>query len=495
MQSRTSKVLTLSSGQFLVTLAGLVSAAVLARILSQVEYAAYRQTLMVYAFASPLLTLGLPKALFYFLPQADRNERGILTGNLLLLLAMGGIFALVLIGGNKWLAERFNNPMLRSLLLIYSPYALAALPVMAITACLAALDRVRTLALFNVLSKAFLVALTVGAALIWRTPHAAVTGLVLAEFAVLPIALLLMLGATPNSGFLPSLGNMCSQIKYCIPLGMAGMLGAISLSLDKMIVSAMCPPEQFAVYVNGAMEIPLVGILTASVTAVLLPDFVRAHATGRHEELKTLWHRAMLKCLLVFLPVMAFVLVMAPELMRVLYSAGYEASAYPFRVYCLRLPIRATNFGAVLMAMGLTRMVTWGAAANLVLNALLSILFIRMLGPTGAAWAMLVSIILLALLYSMVIGGHLHLAPSAMLPWRPMARLAGATVIPTVVVMAAAYFSSLVLRSDLLRLALAGALFLPTLGACYMAAGGLAREELRKYAAYFSMHVTSWRRA
>lgn len=495
-QSRTSKVLILSSGRFLVMLAGLASAAVLARILSRAEYAAYRQVLLAYALASPILALGLPNALYYFLPQETKNKRGIVSGNVLLLLAMGGVFTVALLaGGGEFLAARFNNPMLRDLLLIYSPYALFAMPAMAVTACLAALNRVRMLAVFNVATKILLVGMVVGATVIWRTPRAAILGLVLAEALVLPVALLLMFRATPSGSLLPSRENMWAQLKYSVPLGMAGVLGTISLSLDKMIVSGMCPPEQFAVYVNGAMEIPLVGIVTASVTAVLLPDFVRAHAASEHKELKALWHRAMLKCLLVFVPVTAFVLVMAPEIMRVLYSADYEASAYPFRIYALRLPIRATNFGAVLMAMGLTRMVTWGAAVNLLMNGLLSIVLVRTLGPPGAAWATLVSVILLALLYSVIIGGQLHLGTSDMLPWCQMGRIAGATVIPTLLITAVMYFGSMILRSDLLRLAVAVAFFLPSLAVCYTAAGVLESAGAGRYAQHFSIRLISWGRA
>jgi len=489
-------VFTLSSGRFLVMLAGIVSAAVLARILSRAEYAAYRQVLLAYAFASPILALGLPNALYYFLPQETKNKRSIVSGNVLLLLVMGGIFtAALLAGGGEFLATRFNNPMLRDLLRIYSPYALFAMPAMAVTACLAALNRIKVLAIFNVATKVLLVGVVVGAAVIWRTPRAAVLGLVLAEAIVLPVALLLMFRATPSGSWLPSRTNMWAQLKYSVPLGMAGVLGTISLSLDKMIVSGMCPPEQFAIYVNGAMEIPLVGILTASVTAVLLPDFVRAHAASQHRELKALWHRAMLKCLLVFLPVTAFVLVMAPEIMRVIYSADYESSAYPFRIYALRLPIRATNFGGVLMAMGCTRMVTWGAAGNLLLNGLLSIVLVRAFGPPGAAWATLVSIILLAVFYSIVIGRQLHLGAWGMLPWHEMGRIAGATVIPAVLLVAVMYFGSMILQSDLLKLALALTFFLPSLAVCYRVAGVLDTAGFKKYAHHLPGRLRSWRRA
>lgn len=487
-RSRTSKVLTLSSGQFLVTAAGIVCAAVLARILSRVEYAAYRQTLLVYTFASPLLALGLPKALFYFLPQARNGERRILAGNLLLLAATGGILTMFLLcGGSSFLADRFDNPALKRLLIVFSPYPLIALPITTICACLAVMDRVRALAVFNVSSKLLVVTFVVGAAWLWRTPYAAVVGFVLAELLVLPVALWLMIRSTPAGSLWPSRQILVEQLRYSVPLGFAGLLGATSLSLDKWIVAEMCRPEDFAIYVNGAMDIPLISIITVSVTSVLLPDFVRAYAASEYNKLQSLWHRAMLKCLVLFLPAMAFVLVMAPEIMRLLYSSQYEASAYPFRVYALRLPVRATNFGAVLMAMGQTRMVTWGALFCLALNGLLSAVFVHYSGPAGAAWATMMSVISLALLYAVMIGRHLHLGVGGMLPWRQIARLSAATLGPTILLIAIMHVGPWTAWSDLVRILIAVAVFAPSILFSYDKLGGFECAGVEKLVKRFSL--------
>jgi O-antigen/teichoic acid export membrane protein len=81
--SRTSKVLILSSGEALTALVGIVSAAVLTRVFSKDDYASYRQTLLAFTFAVPFVTLGLPRALYYFLPGEEKRTRGILVENLL----------------------------------------------------------------------------------------------------------------------------------------------------------------------------------------------------------------------------------------------------------------------------------------------------------------------------------------------------------------------------------------------------------------------------
>jgi len=464
-QSRTFKAGFLASGQFLTTCVGLIIAAILARVLSIHDYATYRQTLLAYAFVAPLLILGLPNALYYFLPRENKRSRTLLVENLLLLSLMAGLFTLFLLfGGNRLLAWRFDNPDIARTLLILTPYPLFMLPASALGACLIARDRVKQVAVFNVLSRLFMLVVVITAVLVWRTPAAVIIATVVGAGIVLLPALKLMFASCKVGSLLPSTKGMWSQLKYAVPLGLAGILGAISLSLDKMIVSSMCSPEQFAVYVNGAIEIPLIGILTGSVIAVLIPDFVRLYKASEYQELRELWHRAMVRCLAILLPVMGFILVMAPEIMRVLFSAKYEKSAYPFRVYALMLPIRGTTFGAVLMATNRTNIVTLGSLLNLIANGILSVLFIYFMGPMGAAWATVLSVIGLALFYSNIIGRYLEFNEKNILPWKDIARLFVAIAPPALVILV---ISPMLPKSDILRLILTSVVFLSVLGICY----------------------------
>ncbi|NQT04252.1 MAG: oligosaccharide flippase family protein [Planctomycetes bacterium] len=464
-QSRTVKAGILASGSFLTTCVRLISAVVLARLLSMYDYATYRQTLLAYAFISPLLMLGLPQALYYFLPGENKRPRTVLVENLLLLSFMAGLFTLFLLfGGNRLLAWRFNNPDIARTLLILAPYPLFMLPASAFGACLITRDRVKQVAVFNVLSRLFMLGTVLTAVLIWRTPAAAIVGTVVGAGIVLLPALKLMFTACNVGSLLPSTKGMWSQLKYAVPLGLAGIIGTISLSLDKMIVSSMCSPEQFAVYVNGAIEIPLIGVLTGSVIAVLVPDFVRMYKADQYQELRALWHRAMVRCLAILLPAMGFILVMAPEIMRVLFSAKYENSAYPFRIYALMLPIRSTSFGAVLMATNHTRTITIGSLLGLIANGVLSVLFVYFIGPIGAAWATVLSVFGLALFYSYIIRGYLQFNGKSMLPWKSIVQLFVAVVLPTLIVIT---ILPVLPKNDILRLTLASFTFLSILFICY----------------------------
>jgi hypothetical protein len=82
--SRTFKVLILSSGQVLVSLVALVSAAILTRVFTKTDFATYRQSLLACTFAFPFVVLGLDRDLYTFLLGEKVRARGLLVENLLL---------------------------------------------------------------------------------------------------------------------------------------------------------------------------------------------------------------------------------------------------------------------------------------------------------------------------------------------------------------------------------------------------------------------------
>jgi O-antigen/teichoic acid export membrane protein len=380
-------------GKSLTVFASLVSAAILSRLFTKDDYAAYRQTILVFVVAIPLLTSGLPKSLYYFIPRNRENSRSILTGNLLLLFLMGALFTVIIMsGGNRFIAMKFSNPAIARLLLIYSPYAMFALPILNIDACLMSCNRVKTLVVYNVISRFFTVILIVGFVLIWRTPTASICAIVLAGFIIFIPAIFLMYQATAGDAWKFNAANIWQQIKYSVPLGIASMFGKIDMVLDKIIVSAMCTPALFAVYVNGALEIPVIGILTGSITSVLLPDIVQFYNEGNKTAGLELWKRASVKSAMLLMPIMCFLMVMAGEFMQILFSAKYSESAWPFRVYLLLMPVRVVTWGPMLMAAGKTRLVLYGAAGGLVMNLILSIILVHKIGYMGAVIGTVLSI-------------------------------------------------------------------------------------------------------
>ena len=426
--SRSSKVLILSSGQALTALVGIASAAVLARVLSQHDYASYRQTLLAYTFAVPFVTLGFDRALYYFLPGEEERSRGILVENLLWLLGAGALLSLfLLVGGNRLLAMRFNNPDLGSLLLLLVPYPLLMLPAASLSACLMARHRTEQVAGFNVASRLLMFAAMIGPCLVWPRPATAIVGMVLGSAVATCAALVLMFRACNAGDWRPTWPGIRRQVRFSIPLGFAGLVGTVSQSLDQVMVAAICAPALFAVYVNGAIEIPLIGMVTGSATSVLMVDYARLYKEGRVPEIIELIHRAMVKCALILFPAMVFLMCMAPELICLLFGKPYKDSAIPFRIYLLMLPVRTLTFGAVLQATGHSRKILIQSIISLTTNALLLWCAIRFLGPLWAPVGPVVSLYVFAVPYLIfVIRSILQCSVASLFPWSELAKVLAA---------------------------------------------------------------------
>lgn len=408
-QSRTVKTAILASGQVLSACAALIGFAVLSRILTLHDYATYRQTILAYGFVAPVLVLGLPEALYYFMPNEKERARGVLLENLISLCILGAVFSMfLLLGGNRLLAWRFHNPSLEHSLLILAPYPLFMLPAAAFSACLMARDRVKQVAVFNVLSRLVVLIIILAASLAWRTPEAAIWGTVLASLVMLIPSLQLMFKATSGSIASFSISGMLQQLKFSAPLGLASMLGTLALSLDSIIVSSMCPPEQFAIYANGAFEIPLIGIITGSMTSVLLPDLAKHFKQGERAEALALWKRCATKSALVIFPSMIFLFCMAPEVISLLFSDRYAESALPFRFYLFLLPIRIVTFGAMIMAAGESKWVLVRSVGDLAVNAVICVVMVYFFGYIGAIIATIVTIYLWTVPFNTIVISRLY---------------------------------------------------------------------------------------
>jgi hypothetical protein len=71
------------------------------------------------------------------------------------------------------------------------------------------------------------------------------------------------------------------------------------------------------------------------------------------------------------LPIFALCSILAPQILRLLYGAGFTDAAAVFRIYLLLLPLRPTAYGTVLQALGDTHTVLKGGLMAVALNATL----------------------------------------------------------------------------------------------------------------------------
>lgn len=442
----------ISLGRGVAALAGLITAMILSRWLPPDDYGTYRQIWLVFFTLAPVFELGIPPSVSFFVPQLPRERlKAYFVQNGLALLVSGSLVGLALLTFAAPVARLFGNPALIVPLRACALFPALTLPFNMTENALVALGRAGRAGLVSggaalLQTAVILLAFFQGASLeqvflylsLWALLRwLCAAGALLYGFRDLAVGW--------------NLRELSRQLWFALPMGAAAMVGLLSRQIDKLIVSANFPPERFAVYANGSYDIPLINVLTLSVTAVLVPAIVRANAAGDTGEIRRLWHGAARRMAWLFFPAFCFLFVAARPVMIFLFSDAYADSAGPFRVLLFLLPLRILFHGGFLRALGRTRPIFYAAAGSLVISVVLALLLVRIralgfLGPAiasvaGAYWSVAVAI--------HVASRHLGWSWREYFPWRTLGGILAVAVVaalPTALLTSALQESSALLQ-------------------------------------------------
>jgi O-antigen/teichoic acid export membrane protein len=215
---------------------------------------------------------------------------------------------------------------------------------------------------------------------------------------------------------------------YVMPLLLATLLGVIGTQLDKLLISIYFTADQFAVYANGAIELPLVGVITGSLAAAIMPELVAMGEQGNYAGALSLWHESIRKSSLVLYPFLGYFAACAVDFVHLAYGPGYEDATWPFLLLLTVLPVRVAVFGNLLRAMNRNLPIALGAGIGLAVDVVVSLLLLwagrglmlSFLGPAiGSVLAVYVSVGYLI----WCIGGTMAVSTRKVLPWRDLMKI------------------------------------------------------------------------
>lgn len=432
--SRKAKVFSLSLAEGVLLIVNVASGMVFARALSVSDYGTYLQTFLAYNFAAPLLTMGLPSALYYFLPGAKERQKGLVLENILLLFAAGTIFSLFLIlGGTDLLAKRFSNPELSRTLRWLIPYPLFTFPVV-LGAVLVIKEKVTLNAVYNATTGIILTLALITAAVTTSSYEAPIIVRIIMPILILPVALYLTFKHLPGKWQRPRLNSMLKILKFAVPLGLASVFGTLTLQLANIIVSFLCTTEEFAVYAIGAKEIPLVSIITGSIAVVVMADMSKKCKEGDLKSALELFRKASIMSASFLLPIMVFLMIYADSFIDVLYTSKYAESVFPFRIYLFYLPVRIVYYGAAFISLGKSKAVLYRSLISLVLTAIFCYLLTYWIGFTGAAIATVLVSYIWAIPYNLItLSKEFGCKPFYIIPFKKLGNILALSLIAGII--------------------------------------------------------------
>lgn len=311
----------------------------LVRHLDQVQFGLYKQAFLFVNSAVAIVPLGFGMSALYFLPR-DPGNRGQTVLNILLLnLLAGGLVCFALILRPSIVQLIFGGPQLVS----YAP-ALGILILLWTTASsfdmiAIAFNDMKMASAIIILIQLTRTAFVLGAGVIFGSVKALVWAAVIQGMCQSAGFMLYLKMRSPNFWRHFDVSLMRRQLSYALPLGAAGLLYTLQSDLPNYFVSRRFGPALYALYAIGTTQLPLVNMLQESANSVLIPRISLLQRNQENREILHLLTRAMRKLAAVYLPIFALLLVVGPELIRILFTDRYLSSWPVFAVNVTLLPL------------------------------------------------------------------------------------------------------------------------------------------------------------
>lgn len=357
-QSNTLQAIWVSLGYLGTFLVALGSAMVLSRYLSKEEYGTYRQIIYIYTMLSGVFSAGLPSAYSYFLPKLNLSQ-GKQLSNILLFLFMilGSILSLVLYYGASILSNILQNPTLTNNLKLFSIIPILLIPTLGIEGLFTAVRKAEKLLIYNATTKLFMFICLIFPVMI---EEANIT-MVIYGWIISSVFSLMLALYFKNLPFkdvktekLPF--EIINLFKYTIPIMLTSYITVIQKSADQFFISRFYGEVSFAEYSNGFFEIPFVGMIVGSVSAVMIPIFSGAGSdTSKLKNAVISWRNALEKSIYLLYPMLCFCFVVSNQLIILIYGEQYAASITYFRMSLFLNFFNIILINSIIIALGKTK--------------------------------------------------------------------------------------------------------------------------------------------
>ncbi len=438
--------------QFLAVLATNI---LLSRIFLVREFGRYQQSWLLVNTQVPVLLLGIPQGINFFLPRSDPSTaRRILWLFYGLVVVVSLPIVLILIIFPQSIAALLGNPQLVPILQVIAIYLIVVLPTYCLDPLLIIHNKHVVLLVITAIYAVLFFAVNVCFGL-YKSIELIFLGLSL--IAGMKLILTLWLTGRLYGGwqktFDPAL--LKQIVGYVAVLGAIGVVDVLSLNIDKYLVACLRTETMYAIYSIGAIELPIIMILLGSVSAVVMPEFSRLLKQQDGAAVIALLHNSMRKLAMFIFPMFTYLLVTAYIFIPLLFTSSYKDSVPIFCIYLFLLPLRVANNHPLLIAAGLQRYALIGRVIDVVINFVLGLILLHFIGIWGPAISTVLATYIHKMYQTAIVMEKFQLSLRTVYPWTAFAQWLGRSVACAIIVLAL----NLLLPSYLISLPLGTVLF------------------------------------
>ena len=309
------------------------------RVLSQEQVGTYRLIFQVIVDTAGILPLGFSLSVYYFLSRSPENRARTILNILLFNFVMGGIaFAILFfypqILGTVLQSEEMTRLAPKAGIVIWLWIFGLFLEIVAV-----ANQEPKVATTFIILSQFTKTLFMTTAVVVFGTVDAILVAAMVQ--AGLQISILLWYLSSRFPRFWNSFKSKFfkRQLVYALPFGFAGVLWILQSNIHNYFVGASFGEAQYAIYAIGCFEFPLITMLYESISSVMIPRMSKLQSAGETKKIIETAISAMNKVALTFLPIFAFLMILATPLFITLFTEKYVESVPIFRINILLLPV------------------------------------------------------------------------------------------------------------------------------------------------------------
>jgi O-antigen/teichoic acid export membrane protein len=368
--------------------------------------------------------LGIPSSLRYFYPRGTEKEKRMFISQTIVLSFLIGflLFIIFLIIGGPVTSLLFHQD-LSSYMFLLGAHAFFILTSSYLGQIMILKGDIKLSGLtainFTILDLIFMS----GSVIITGSVTGLMTGILIASFIKFIYSIWYSTKKFQPKINLVSKEKMTQQIKYGIPLALAGAIGILNVNIDKFFISFYFTTALFAVYSVGALFAPVVRILLLSISDVMIPEISLLHKQKNYKRILTIWHESIRKTAILYYPLFVFLFIVSNALIIVFFTSSYTGATEIFMIYLFLLLIRVTHYSYLLSATGNTKYILKVTLIGLGVNIILSYILIETLGFSGPAIASVIVTYIMAVLYMFKLSEEFHIKMKDIFPWKVLAKI------------------------------------------------------------------------
>jgi len=406
---------------------------VMARMLPIETYGTFLQVQLVVNTLLYAAIFGIPHSIYYFLPRVRFKRRFILsTANLMFVLAT--TVSVTTYFAMPWISVKLNNPDLLAFGAIIASMLFFQIPIKIFEPAMISLGKVPLFVVVNATFNTSFLFVVLTPLILGLSLYVLLLTIV-AFYVVQFLAIAVALTYSTYSAIDDDDGEdheLVNQLKFSMPIGFSGVIGEVARQVDKIIISMFFGPYQYAIYTRGALQIPLLNVISHSLHNILMPSFTKAVKDENTPELLRTWHSAIRLMAMFVYPTFIFFVATADMFIPALYSDKYAEASIIFQIYMFTLLRRITSPNAIIRAIGKTGILLKMSVFSIFLNVGLTYYLISILGVIGAPIATVATTYAIFAIYLNVVSRMLNVPIRELIPWSSLLKfltMSGAAIL------------------------------------------------------------------